>query len=192
MLEKYKAILWDVDGTLIDTKLLHAEGTKYAMKKLGFEFTEEDIKRYISLEGLRFFEIMKILRPELDMDTLRTLRAIKNEYVTRHIDKAPLKVPPSFIKELGKTQRQGIVSSSTRNVVNAVLERMGVKNLMEVIITAEDVEHGKPNPEGLLKAMEKLGERDVVYIGDTEYDREASKRAGIDFIHIDELVKLWR
>ena len=80
----------------------------------------------------------------------------------------------------------GIVTTKYRYRVEAVLRREGLEHAFGVIVGGEDVAAHKPDPEGLLAAMERLGgvTSDVLYVGDSVVDAEAARRAGLSFVAV--------
>jgi len=60
----------------------------------------------------------------------------------------------------------------------------------DVVVSAEDVAHGKPDPEPFLLAAKRLGVDNGVVVGDTDYDRVAAIRAGFSFVHAREMKRL--
>jgi phosphoglycolate phosphatase len=79
--------------------------------------------------------------------------------------------------------RLGIFSTKFRYRIEAVLQREGLRDAFELIVGGEDVAQLKPDPEGLLVALEKLGcdETELLYVGDSATDAEAAQRAGVPF-----------
>jgi phosphoglycolate phosphatase len=77
----------------------------------------------------------------------------------------------------------GLVTASTRAVVEPNLERLNLVGVFESTWYADDVERSKPNPEALLRALDELGVEaaDTVYVGDTIVDLEMAARAGAGF-----------
>jgi HAD superfamily hydrolase (TIGR01549 family) len=79
--------------------------------------------------------------------------------------------------------RLGLVTASTRDVVEPNLERLNLGGVFEVAWYADDVAHGKPHPEALLRALAQLhlDATDAVYVGDTTVDVEMARAAGVPF-----------
>jgi HAD superfamily hydrolase (TIGR01509 family) len=82
--------------------------------------------------------------------------------------------------------RVGLVTASTRGVVEPNLGRLNLEGVFEVSVYADDVEHGKPHPEALLRALDELGlaAADTVYVGDTTVDLEMARAAGAAFVAV--------
>ena len=77
----------------------------------------------------------------------------------------------------------GIVSTKTGETIEYIMERYGLKDTLEFVIGSYDVTRHKPHPEGILKALDRMGvsKEDFLYCGDTVLDAEAAQRAGVDF-----------
>jgi pyrophosphatase PpaX len=79
--------------------------------------------------------------------------------------------------------RVGVVTSKGREMTARTLARCGLDDALDVLITVQDVEHGKPDPEPVLKALERLGvppaREDVLFVGDSPHDLVAGRRAGV-------------
>lgn len=88
------------------------------------------------------------------------------------------------LREQGLTL--GIVSTKYRFRIEAVLQREGLRDGFEVILGGEDVQRHKPDPEGLLCAMARLGRTpaETLYVGDSVVDAEAGQRAGTPFVAV--------
>lgn len=79
--------------------------------------------------------------------------------------------------------RVGLVTASTRGVVEPTIARLGLDGVFEAALYADDVERGKPHPEALLRALDELGVAPgrTVYVGDTTVDLEMARAAGTAF-----------
>ena len=116
-------------------------------------------------------------------ETLRGAAAIVERYEGEAI--AATRLLPGVREALetleGSGLRAGVVSSNSREVVRAILDRTGVAEYFAVIIGREDVRLPKPAPEGLLLACERLGigPGEAVYAGDNVADIEAARAAGV-------------
>jgi len=188
----YDAILFDLDGTIVDSTLAHAEAWARAMEELGKKVSPEEKKRYIELEGQTLEGIMKGLYGDVDPEFLKRLKEAKNRHFREMGDLIKVKIPWEVFEALKKKYKVGVVTSASRDAAKWLLSLANVDDLLDVLITWEDVKEGKPSPEGILKAMERIGTRRVLYVGDTEYDREAARRAGVDYMDVEEFVRSWK
>jgi HAD superfamily hydrolase (TIGR01509 family) len=82
--------------------------------------------------------------------------------------------------------RLGLVTASTRGVVEPNIARLGLEGAFETAFFSDDVTHSKPHPEALLRALDELGlpARDTVYVGDTTVDLEMAAAAGAPFVAV--------
>lgn len=177
----YKAVIYDIDGTLLDTlkmnmvpllKILHEEG-----------FTDlkyESILKYASYPGRKVLEELKIANP--DDVYLRWV-----QYVNAYEEGAT--IYPGIIELLKEVEllgiRQAVVSAKTMNQYRIDVVSKGLDSFMECRVLAEDTLKHKPDPEPLLKCLGLLNlkSNEVCYIGDAYSDYIASNAAGIDFIY---------
>ncbi|MFB6470824.1 MAG: HAD family hydrolase [Vulcanisaeta sp. AZ3] len=181
--ERVKAVVFDLDGTLVDTVPLHIQSWIETCRRLGFPAPTVD---YVStLMGLRALDIAARLCGSENAE--RALN-MKNEiYLSlldnvKSIDNAPYVM--RILKERGLLI--GIVTSSSRHVAVKVLEITGLLKYVDALVAGDDVNVGKPNPEPLIKLLRilKLGINDVVVVGDSKYDAEMAINAGVRIVFI--------
>lgn len=79
--------------------------------------------------------------------------------------------------------KTGIVTTKLHYRIEQILDKFGIRNLVDIIVGAEDVKVEKPSPEGLLWAIEHLNinKENVIYVGDSVVDAQTAERAGVDF-----------
>jgi pyrophosphatase PpaX len=173
----YRAVLFDVDGTLIDTAELIADSLEYACRRhLGRTHPRET---YYTLIGKPAIVQMEILggdkAPEM-MDT-----AV--EYYEDHAEEE--KPFPGALDTLARLKEVGIrlalVTSKTRMELNPTLERVPLQLYAAVIVTADMTTRPKPNPDPVYLALQTLqiGAHESLFIGDSPYDLQAGRAAGV-------------
>jgi beta-phosphoglucomutase len=152
-----KAVLWDLDGVLVDTAAHHFQAWRRLFHELGRDLSEEDFRRTF---GLRNDAILRTLLGDLPQEEVARLSRRKEEIYRQGIagGLAPM---PGVLELLRRLQRRGrglaIVSSTPRENVDVALRSLGLSGLFDTIIAEEDVRRGKPDPEGYLLAAERLG-----------------------------------
>jgi len=175
-----KGILFDFDGTLADTLPL----CFYAFHEV---FKKNDHK------ALSNEEIAAMFGPsETDIITQHLLRqdrvedAIADFYHFYHQEHERLaQVNPeimALLKQLkGAGKSLGIVTGKARKSLEISMERLGMNGLFDVVITGDDVQKPKPDPEGVRLAMSRLNvtKEETVFIGDSNFDIRAGKEAGV-------------
>ncbi len=152
------AIIFDMDGVLTDSMKYHIKSWNYAFNQFNIFPSNED---FALLEGMSYKEtiehISKKYNVELNQNEKDKIYSIKKNKLSEifHFEIYPL--IPEFIDFLKKQNlKLALVSGANKEFVNNILNQF-FKNDFEIIITGNDVNHGKPNPEPYLKAIDKLG-----------------------------------
>jgi len=178
---KYRALLLDLDGLLIDSeKVYHEVGYKMTAE-LGKVLTEELIARQM---GRRPYEALDIYRTELGIDNYTTLELV--DWRDREISaayKAGINLMPGameLIKNANGRYKMAIATGSTRNLVNIVLEKLGFGIYMQHIQPSDEIANGKPHPDIYLECARQLGEKpsQCIVIEDSSNGCVAGKSAG--------------
>ncbi len=187
---RYSAILFDLDGTLVDTITLYGEAVLGSLKEIGIEATMDQYREWyhapLHLSGILALYGMT----EKDAPTIRQRR---DEMYVELLRKKTEWLPGA--RELLETLASAtpvplapsaplaIVTGSWMTYVDAIDSRLGVKKYFDVFVTVDDMgKFTKPHPHGLLLACDRLGVKpeDCLYIGDQRFDAEASAAAGMD------------
>ena len=176
-------ILFDLDGTLIDSTDAILEGFDVAFKAFNREVDTNKVKRLI---GFPLDEMMRKLGVEEEL-VWDYVEQYKIYY--RKISKQKTKLLPfarDAIITASSFARLGIVTTKTARYSKELLEHFGVMNYFEVLIGREDVINPKPHPEPILKAINKLTaiKEATWMIGDTCLDMVSAKEAGINYIGV--------
>jgi len=178
-----RVILFDLDGTLIDSTEAILEGFKYTFDKFGKEYPgDKEVKKLIGLPLDVMFENLGVKENVWDfVDTY------KKKY--REISKEKTVLLPyakDAVKEAKKFARLGIVTTKTGLYSKELLEHFGIIDDFEVLIGREHVENPKPHPEPILKALHlmKANKEGAWMIGDTCLDMVSAKEAGINYIGV--------
>lgn len=186
-------ILFDLDGTLVDSTDVHLYSFLDALDALGIPRkpgVKEEFRRQV---GKRFVDIVRSIYPEMDDATLAEIRKLKWDFTPRYIDR--IRVLPHVYDTLNVLHGRyplALVTSASRRFVQMVFGHTNPSLGMyfDVIVTAEDVSRGKPDPEPFILGAERLGVKSAVVVGDTDYDRVAAIRAGFSFVHAREMKDL--
>ena len=151
-----KYFVFDIDGTLIDSSKVDQWAMRTALAEFGYEFTYEQLIFSFGMPGRRALAKLSIPAEQVGI--------------------------PEVIAELRNGGCQcGIVTSRTRLQLEQGIKPIGFTPWFDEIICADDVEHPKPAPDALLECLRRFGckPEDAVYIGDSEYDMQCAKSAGV-------------
>jgi len=181
---KARAVLFDFDLTLADSTLGAVECVNYALGAMALPRAEpEAIRATIGFS----------LAATLASLTGLTEPALARDFSAHFVKRADLRMAEltSVFPEVAETLdrlksagiKAGIVSTKFRYRIETILARQGLSEAFDVIVGGEDVMRHKPDPEGLVKAVDRLGMRpgDSLYVGDHPVDAEAAVAAGIPF-----------
>jgi pyrophosphatase PpaX len=178
------AILFDFDGTVIDTGPLIAESFRHAVDTvLGTAIDDEEMLAYVGGWSLR--EQMYRLSPEHCEELIEVYRA-HNEPRHSEIELCP-GMHELLLELRADGARLGLVTAKRRSTVEIAFGHLpGLEGMFDVIVTSEDTERHKPDPEPLLLALRKFGAEptDAAYVGDSPFDVEAAKVAGLRAIAV--------
>lgn len=174
-----KLIVWDFDGTLADSRPLIEAGMAHALDALGQpRALMGEWLRYVGLpveEGIRRTFV------DLDLDTV--LKAYRSFGHADHEDlMKPFEGVPELLFELkSRGQAMAIATSKRRVPLLRQLEGFGWTGLFDPIITPDEVTDGKPHPESLdlIMKMTGLDAEDLIMVGDTPFDLDMAKAAGV-------------
>ncbi|MCM0650545.1 pyrophosphatase PpaX [Clostridium swellfunianum] len=172
-----KAILFDLDGTLIDTNDLIIQSFKHTFKRhLNKEVPESEIVMNFGEPLLATLQKYDNENADILIQTYRSYNEAIHDELTKEI--VGVKETLRELKTLGI--KIGVVTSKRRALAERGLKLFNLYELMEVIITPEDTEKHKPDAEPMLKACELLGvlPEEALMVGDSHYDILCGKNAG--------------
>ena len=182
---KYNTVLFDMDGTLMDSNELICDSWHYTMGTLTDRtITEEEIRGTL---GEPLVDSMLRLLPDVDVElALETYRVYQRGIYLDRIKLFP--GTEEFLHAVKKTgSAMAIVTSRMRSSTERGLNHVGITDFFDLILTVEDTPVGKPDPAPLYLALDKLGRapEDAIFIGDTTHDVEAGLAAGVFTLLVD-------
>jgi HAD superfamily hydrolase (TIGR01549 family) len=178
-----QGVLFDIDGTIIDSIDLHIESWKRAFQQFGKECSYEPIRRQIGKGADEFLAVFfsreELARVRSDLENYRS-ELFKREYLPKA--KAFPRVRELFerIKQDGK--KIALASTAKEEEIKIYKEMARIDDLVDTVACSEDVKRSKPHRDICSAAVQKLGDiapEQVIAVGDTRYDAEAAGKINV-------------
>jgi HAD superfamily hydrolase (TIGR01509 family) len=178
------AAILDIDGTLVDTNFHHAIAWYRAFRQHEIVLPIWRIHRHIGMGGDQL--VAALCDDETEEEKGDDIRTAEKVLYTELIgDVEPLKGSRELIEDLKERGHAVVLASSAKEEeVDHYLDLLDARELADDWTTSADVEATKPEPDLVKAAMEKAGNDDAVMVGDTTWDCEAAKRAGIQTVAV--------
>lgn len=181
-------VIFDMNGVITDDEELHELATKMVFDNVGLVITSEIYRQYClgRTDAAAFVDLIKVFALEGQKAT--SLIADKS-IMYQELVADNLKVYPGVIELIEKLDQKytlALTTSSTFNEVQAVMTQLQLGNRFKIIVSAQDVKHGKPDPEPYLLTAKKLGVecKHCVVIEDSENGVRSAKAAGMKCVAI--------
>lgn len=180
-------VIFDLDGVLIDSELINIKAGQIAFDDFGYELSENDLKLIPGRHSSDYVPII-IQNNSLAFIPTEVAALCHEKFHTLWEDMVTLmpqaKETLLFLREEGV--RLALVTSSGQSTVLKFLSKFALENFFTAIVSADDVQLRKPNPEPYLKAIQKLNRDPVtmMVVEDTEIGVTAAKEAGLKCIAV--------
>ena len=183
--ECIEGLIFDCDGTLVDTMPVHFVAWTAALEKHGLELNE---KRFYEFAGMPTQKIIEILSEEQGVEV--SAAEIAHEKEQMYLEAIPNvarihRVVDIAEREQGR-RKLAVASGGWKRVVRHSLKAVQLEGLFPIIVGADDVTHGKPAPDVFLEAARQMGlkaEECIVY-EDGELGFQAAKAAGMECVDV--------
>ena len=182
------AILFDIDGTLVDSVDLHAEAWRQAFQRFGRDVPFDEVRSQIGQGGDQLIPVF--FTEEEARSFGQELDAFRGElYRSRFLPRVRpfAKVRELFEALAGRGKRLAVASSAKGEELATYLRLTGIDGLLEGKTSADDADRSKPHPDIFAAALERVGSppaSDAVVVGDTPWDAEAASRAGMPTVGV--------
>ena len=185
-----KAVIYDMDGVIIDSEPLWREALIHCFNEVGFDFTQDKCRK---TQGMRLIEVVEYWYNEqpwtgksiVEVEQ-EILRKITDLIIEKGEEMEGVKASLSYFRSKG--YKIGLASSSALSLINTVLKKINIENEFEIIATAEHLNYGKPHPEIFIKTAEQLNVKPIecLVIEDSFHGVLAGKSALMKVIAIPE------
>ncbi len=182
-----RAVLWDLDGTLIDSEQYHWLAWRDTMAAEGVALTHE---QFLETFGMRNDAIVPQWIPGISSEGSERIADAKERLyrqLVREGGLVPLPGAAEWTERLAAAGwLQAIASSAPRENIDAVLAVIGLASVFQAVVSAEDVTRGKPDPQVFLTAASRLGSAPArsIVVEDAAAGVEAARRAGMPSIGV--------
>jgi HAD superfamily hydrolase (TIGR01549 family) len=176
-----RVVLLDVDGTLIDTNYHHAIAWYRAFRRHGMVLPLWRIHRHVGMGGDQL--IPALAGEDADEEALSDARSEEFEQLIDEV--SPLEGARELIVDLKERGHPTFLASSApQDELDHYLGLLDARELVDGWTTDDDVESTKPEPDLVRAALDKAGTDDAVMVGDTPWDIEAARKAGLQTVTV--------
>lgn len=152
-----RAIVWDMDGVLVDTGEFHFRAWCRILGELGKDLSREE---FLERFGMKSVDILRETLGDRSPEELRVLAARKEGYYREEIggNVKPLPGVRTILESLQRAGfRQALASSAPRMNIDLILEAVGIRPFFDAVVSGDEVRAGKPDPEIFLEASRRIG-----------------------------------
>jgi HAD superfamily hydrolase (TIGR01549 family) len=180
------AFIFDIDGTLVDSNELHVDSWDRAFRRFGKEFPREKLRAQIGKGSDQY--LPEFLRPDeikrfgKDLDDYRS-DLFREEYLPKI---RPFPKVRELFQRIRDDNKQIVLASSGKKAdTKYYIDLLKIDNLIDAYVSGDDADNSKPAPDIFAASLKKLGDispADAVTVGDTRFDIDGARKAGLTTI----------
>lgn len=178
-----KLILYDLDGTLVDTRRDIIQSVRFALNELnGPELTDDEIKDCVG-HGLHAL-IKQVFRTQDEVLADKGSQIYREHYKQHMLDHTHLYEGAREFLEYFKNRIQAVITNKPNPFSSQILEVLGVRNYFIAVLAGDNGLPFKPDPAAIHHLMEGTGatEKETLFVGDSPIDIDAARNAGIEIV----------
>lgn len=193
----FRAAIFDFDGVISDSEMLHLRAFNHTLAEYGIEISREDyFKDYL---GLNDIDLLRELAAKgllkADQEKIRKLAENKKHIFEELIknENTIIEAVPEFLQMLKNHNiTMAVCSGALLNEIESILKKANLTEFFEVIVSADQIERGKPYPDGFLVTLERLNEKldkpvkanQCIVIEDSRWGLEGARQAGMHTVAV--------
>ena len=182
-----RGVIFDIDGTLVDSNRLHAESWAETLRSFGYEITKDQVQPLIGMGGDKL--LPALIGVDIESDDGKKYSEHRTQLFFRKYLPQVRAFPGT--RALAERLRDDgfrlvTASSASEEELEKLLAVAGIEDLLMETTSSDDAERSKPDPDIVHAAVGRIGlsPAELVMIGDTPYDVEASLRAGVRIVAV--------
>lgn len=185
-LESFDGLVFDLDGTLIDSMPIHNKAWIETLAKYGFKTTDEELMTYAGIASVKIVERLNI-KYDLDLHPQNISDEKEVIFKERFGEVALAQKVLDLAIEFGARKKISIVTGGERETVTMVLKKFKMEEYFPVVICAEDTNDGKDRPAPFLLAAQKMGvdPSKCLFFDDGDAGLNGAKKAGMEVLKVD-------
>ena len=180
-----KPVIFDIDGTLLDSVNLHAQAWHVALGDFGIHPAVEEVRSQIGKGGDQLLPVF-LSKDQIDDFGEKLTEHRSKIWKERFMHKVrPFPCVPELFQAIAERGRKlALASSAKGNELETYKKLLGIEKFVDEQTLSDDAEKSKPHPDIFQAALDKLGTRDAIVIGDSPYDAIAGCRIGLECIGV--------
>lgn len=188
---KIKAVIYDVDGTMVDSEPLHVDAWDKALQIYSHKLSDLSKNLRETMAGKKPAVIAKDMIDDLVLNINSATLLQKKTEIFMNLIKTDLHGMPGVVASVKRLKNDdyklGIGTSLNREYINIVLNNLDIREFFDVIVTGDEIKNGKPHPDTYLVVAKKLGVKpeECVVIEDAQSGIQSAKAAGCLCIAIE-------